>query len=173
MEMFYKGEKFMEAIGLVFLPFLLSILIVYLFLGIRYKKSTKHKGRVIESTDTEIVSFSSVFREIYETYDVWYEYKGEMKRGEVCTNRTRLRPGDSIDVYVYDKNGIYEIQNDIYWRKFMHCVGAFIIAGAFCIIALLLFWGMSLSSQNQSYGVCIKQDFSHATDYNDELIENE
>ena len=161
----------MEVLGIfVLLLFWLSMVLVNLFLGIRYKKSTIYKGRVIESIDSEIVSFSRASQEIYETYDVVYEYKGEMKSARVRTNRTRLKPGDSIDVYVYDKNGIYEIQNDIYWRKFNNAAGACIVAAALGLMFLLILLGLSLAPKNQSNQSGMRQSSSYTTNYDAEKM---
>lgn len=113
----------MEAFGLVMCIFALPVFILFilidLYWGIRYKKSSKYKGKVIDSLNTEIVRLEGYrgYGEIYETYDVWYDYKGEILRGEVCTSQKGLKPGASIDVYVYDKDGNHEIQSDISWRR--------------------------------------------------------
>lgn len=127
----------MHGVAIVFLPFLLVIEMVYLFYGIRYKKSKKFRGRVVDSKGTEIVYLGGRFwDEIYETYEVVYYYKGQPHQGEVCTNRTGLKPGASVDVYVYDPKGKHEIETDIYWRKFIRfaAYGSFVIA--ICILII-------------------------------------
>lgn len=78
--------------------YLLFLLMEYR-LGIRYKKSSIYKGEVQDSIKTEIVRIKGRHHagEIYETYDVLYEYNGKLLRGEVCTRkRHTLKPSQGM-----------------------------------------------------------------------------
>lgn len=121
---------------LFFLPIFVFLGIVYLVSGIRYKKSKKFRGRVIDSKEVEIVHFGRDGGEIYETYYVSYAFRGKILKGEVRTTETGLRPGAKIDVYVYDPEGVHEIQSDIDWKHFK----LYAMAGLVMVIMFLIFW---------------------------------
>ena len=155
-----------SGLGIVFLPFVLVLEMVYLFYGIRYKKSKKIKGRVIDSKGSEIVYYGGrLWDEIYETYDVRYFYKNQMFEDEVRTNVTGLKPGYPIDVYVYDLDGRHEVQTDIYWRKFKMFAGysAFLIVVV--IMASFMIWGIYKSNEND------RLRYTHYNYYNSEEYE--
>ena len=134
--------------------YLISLLVEY-WLGIRYKKSSIYKGEVQDSIKTEIVRIKGrrFAGEIYETYDVLYEYKGELLRGEVRTREKGLKHGDKIDVHVYENGGFPEIQSDIYWRR------SEFAGPAVCVTVIVVFMlglylfcaGLNRSSQQHSY----------------------
>ena len=137
--------------GLAFLPFVLLLVMVDMISGIKYKKSKKFKGRVIDSIDTEIVYFGRRYGEIYETYDVCYNYKGQTLRGEVCTDETGLRRGDKIDVYVYDPDNLHEIQSDIGWRKSQIFAGCAVGIIVILLMFFLFMWAMDQTNYDSQY----------------------
>ena len=138
-------------LSLVFLPFFIFLGIAYFVSGIRYKKSKMFRGRVIDSIDTEIVYFGRNRGEIYETYDVCYEYKGQTLRGEVCTNEKGLRPGDKINVYVYDPDYYHEIQSDIAWRKFQMFSSCGVVVIVIFLMLMFFIWAMDQTNYDSQY----------------------
>ncbi len=114
--------------------------IVNWILGIRYKKSKKFRGKVIDSKGAEIVKINSRCGEIYETYNVSYDYKGKTLEGEVCTSEKGLKPGANIVVYIYDPEGVHEIQSDINWRKFKFYAWYSLLMTTLFLMSLLLIW---------------------------------
>lgn len=114
----------------------LFLTIIYLIKGIRYKKSKYFRGKVIYSRGTKIVVVNRRRGEIYETYNVSYEYKGKTLEGEVCTSEKGLEPGDDIFIYIYDPEGVHEIQSDINWRKFKFSAGFSLLMTVVFLISL-------------------------------------
>jgi len=125
------------------LPICWFLTIIYWIKGIRYKKSKYFRGKVIYSRGTKIVYFGRRRRggKIYETYYVSYEYKGETLQGEVCTSEKGLEPGDDIYVYIYDPEGVHEIQSDINWRKFKFSAGFSLLI----TVVFLISWSLRSS----------------------------
>lgn len=159
----------MHGLGIAFLPFLLVLGLVYLFFGIRYKRSKKFRGRVIESKGTEIVYYGGRFcDEIYETYEVVYYYKGQPHQGEVCTSKKGLKPGASVDVYVYDPNGIHEIETDIYWRKFKLFAACSICMGIIMIVFILVIYRLPDRMNDRSN---VSENHTYSSVLTDEEIE--
>ena len=147
----------------------LIIMIVEFCLGIRYKKSSIYKGEVQDSIKTEIVRIGGGrgAGEIYETYDVLYEYNGKLLRGEVCTREKGLKHGDKIDVHVYEEGDFHEIQSDIYWRKFkLTAVGCCV-----AVVAVIFLWLYILSSEYTRSSQ--QHSYTHSANYNvDTSIDN-
>lgn len=119
----------------------LFLTIIYWIKGIRYKKSKYFRGKVIYSRGTKIVVVNRRRGEIYETYNVSYEYKGKTLEGEVCTSEKGLEPGDDIFIYIYDPEGVHEIQSDINWRKFKFSAGFSLLM----TVVFLISWSLRSS----------------------------
>lgn len=132
----------------------LFLTIIYLIKGIRYKKSKYFRGKVIYSRGTKIVVVNRRRGEIYETYNVSYEYKGKTLEGEVCTSEKGLEPGDDIFVYIYDPEGVHEIQSDINWRKFKFSAGFSLLM----TVVFLISWSLRSSIETTAHR---KQPFTH------------
>ena len=174
---FLYGKVFMRTssgyLGIVLLPIFISLGIVYLVSGIRYKKSKKFRGRVIDSKEVEIVHFGRDGGEIYETYYVSYAFRGKILKGEVRTTETGLRPGAKIDVYVYDPEGVHEIQSDIDWKHFK----LYAMAGSVMVIMFLIFgliaWGMEHIDNDSNYKNTVTfGNQNHTYELSEEFIEN-
>ncbi len=133
------------------IPILVIFTIIYWILGIRYKKSKYFRGKVIYSRGTKIVEVNSRRGEIYETYNVSYDYKGKTLEGEVCTSEKGLEPGDDIFVYIYDPEGVHEIQSDINWRKFKFSAGCSLFVIVFFLILSFLIWDLGLSLKSSYF----------------------
>jgi hypothetical protein len=123
------------------IPICWFLTIVNWIKGIRYKKSKYFRGKVIYSRGTKIVVVNSRRGEIYETYTVSYDYKGKTLEGEVCTSEKGLEPGDDIFVYIYDPEGVHEIQSDIAWRKFKFSAGFSLLM----TVVFLISWSLRSS----------------------------
>ena len=153
-----------------FIPVFIFLAIINWILGIRYKKSKKFRGKVIDSKGTEIVKINSRCGEIYETYNVSYDYKGKMLEGEVCTSEKGLKPGANIVVYIYDPEGVHEIQSDINWRKYKFYAGYSLFVIALFLMLSLLIWSLRSSMETTAPQT---HSYTHVSDYNDEEMKKQ
>lgn len=158
------------------IPIYWFLTIIYWIKGIRYKKSKYFRGKVIYSRGTKIVVVNRRRNrrrgEIYETYNVSYEYKGKTLEGEVCTSEKGLEPGDDIFVYIYDPEGVHEIQSDINWRKFKLYAGFSLLM----TVVFLISWSLRSSiettaPQTHSYTDIFPYDDKEKEKQVDEYLE--
>jgi hypothetical protein len=59
----------------------------------------------------------------------------------VCTSEKGLEPGDDIFIYIYDPEGVHEIQSDINWRKFKFSAGFSLLM----TVVFLISWSLRSS----------------------------
>lgn len=154
------------------IPIYWFLTIIYWIKGIRYKKSKYFRGKVIYSRGTKIVVVNRRRGEIYETYNVSYEYKGKTLEGEVCTSEKGLEPGDDIFIYIYDPEGVHEIQSDINWRKFKLYAGFSLLM----TVVFLISWSLRSSiettaPQTHSYTDIFPYDDKEKEKQVDEYLE--